>query len=70
MANGIVIVVNGESRQTPAGTTVRSLLDQLGLNAGRVAIEYNLHILPKEKWDETRVTNGDRLEIVQFVGGG
>ena len=70
MSNGIVIQVNGESRPTPAGTTVRGLLDQLGLNAGRVAIEYKLRILPKEKWDETRVTSGDRLEIVQFVGGG
>jgi thiamine biosynthesis protein ThiS len=70
MSNGIVIQVNGESTPTPAGTTVRGLLDQLGLNAGRVAIEYNLRILPKEKWDETRVTSGDRLEIVQFVGGG
>jgi thiamine biosynthesis protein ThiS len=70
MTNGIVIQVNGESRQTAVGMTVRGLLDQLGLNAGRVAIEYNLHILPKEKWDETRVANGDKLEIVQFVGGG
>jgi thiamine biosynthesis protein ThiS len=42
----------------------------LGLNPGRVAIEYNLEILPRTKWDETRVTAGDRLEIVQFVGGG
>jgi thiamine biosynthesis protein ThiS len=70
MTNGIVIQVNGESRETAAGTTVRELLDQLGLNAGRVAIEYNLQILAKTKWEETRVVNGDKLEIVQFVGGG
>jgi len=70
MTNGILIQVNGESRQTQAGTTVRSLLEQLGLNAGRVAIEYNLQILPKAKWGETPVANGDKLEIVQFVGGG
>ncbi len=70
MTNGIVVQVNGESRETAAGTTVRQLLDQLGLNAGRVAIEYNLQILAKTKWEETRVTNGDKLEIVQFVGGG
>jgi len=49
---------------------VRVLLDQLGLNAGRVAIEYNRQILAKVKWEETRVANGDQLEIVQFVGGG
>jgi len=49
---------------------VTVLLGQLGLNRGRVAIEYNQQILPKDKWDETRVASGDRLEIVQFVGGG
>ena len=68
--NQITVLVNGESRETPAGTTVRTLLDQLGLNAGRVAIEYNLQILPKTNWEETTIAPGDRLEIVQFVGGG
>jgi thiamine biosynthesis protein ThiS len=70
MTNGIVIQVNGESRETAAGTTVRELLDQLGLNAGRVAIEHNSLILAKTEWEETRVASGDKLEIVQFVGGG
>jgi thiamine biosynthesis protein ThiS len=40
------------------------------LNAGRVAIERNLEILPRPKWPETRVEAGDCYEIVQFVGGG
>jgi thiamine biosynthesis protein ThiS len=70
MANEITILVNGQSRETPDGSTVLTLLDQLGLNAGRVAIEYNLQILPKTKWEETKVAAGDRFEIVQFVGGG
>ena len=70
MAHGIVIKVNGESRETAAGTTVTGLLAQLGLNAGRVAIEYNLRILPKTKWEATQVASGDNFEIVQFVGGG
>ena len=70
MTNPINILVNGENRETPEGTTVLTLLDQLGLNAGRVAIEYNLQILPKPKWSDTKVAPGDRLEIVQFVGGG
>ncbi|HEY4977836.1 MAG TPA: sulfur carrier protein ThiS [Candidatus Acidoferrum sp.] len=70
MTNAIPVQVNGENRETPEGTTVLTLLDQLGLNAGRVAIEYNLHILPKTKWPETKIIPGDRLEIVQFVGGG
>jgi len=40
------------------------------LHPARVAIEYNFQILPKTKWEETKVAPGDRLEIVQFVGGG
>jgi sulfur carrier protein len=70
MANEIDVHVNGETKQLAPGTSVRALLDHLGLNPGRVAIEYNLEILPKTKWEETRVSAGDRLEIVQFVGGG
>ncbi len=70
MPDAIVIQVNGETRETAPGTTVTGLLTQLGLNSGRVAIEYNLQILPKAKWDDTHVAAGDRFEIVQFVGGG
>jgi sulfur carrier protein len=70
MAEEIHVHVNGEIKELAPGTSVRTLLDHLGLNPGRVAIEYNLEILPKAKWEETRVTAGDRLEIVQFVGGG
>ncbi|HEV2102015.1 MAG TPA: sulfur carrier protein ThiS [Candidatus Acidoferrum sp.] len=70
MANEIRVQVNGETKQLPPGTSVRALLDQLGLNPERVAIEYNLEILPKTKWEATQVAPGDRLEIVQFVGGG
>jgi thiamine biosynthesis protein ThiS len=70
MAKEIVIQVNGETRETAAGMSVTGLLAELGLNAWRVAIEYNLQILPKAKWEETQIAEGDKLEIVQFVGGG
>lgn len=66
----IAVQVNGEKKELAAGVTVRQLLEQLGLNPARVAVEYNLEILPKAKWDATRVAAGDRFEIVQFVGGG
>jgi thiamine biosynthesis protein ThiS len=66
----ITIVVNGESREASGGATVAQLLESLGLRAGRVAIERNLQILPRAEWEVTRVTAGDRYEIVQFVGGG
>lgn len=70
MANEITILVNGETREILPETRVTDLLVQLGLHAGRVAIEYNLRILPRTKWQDTRMAAGDRLEIVQFVGGG
>ena len=70
MSNEILVEVNGEPRETPAGTNVVGLLEQLGLNTGRVAIEYNCKILPRAQWESTRLRVGDRLEIVQFVGGG
>jgi thiamine biosynthesis protein ThiS len=66
----IVIQVNGEQQETPQGTTVAGLLEQVGLNQGRVAVEYNLSILPRSKWADTHISSGDRFEIVQFVGGG
>ena len=68
--DSIQIQDNGEEKHFAAGANVRQLLEQLGLNPARVAIEYNLQILPKAKWEETRVAAGDRFEIVQFVGGG
>jgi thiamine biosynthesis protein ThiS len=70
MSNDILIQVNGETREAPAGMNVVRLLAQLGLNSGRVAIEYNLQILPRAQWEATFLAGGDRLEIVQFVGGG
>jgi thiamine biosynthesis protein ThiS len=70
METTVTITVNGENRAANADATVTDLLRQLGLNAGRVAIERNLEILPRPKWQETRIAAGDRYEIVQFVGGG
>ncbi len=70
MDTGIVISVNGEGRETKAGMTVTGLLGELGLDAGRVAVERNLEILPRPSWPTTQLAAGDRYEIVQFVGGG
>jgi thiamine biosynthesis protein ThiS len=64
------IQVNGETRPATLGSNVIDLLRELGLEDGRVAIERNLEILPRQKWSETLVVAGDRYEIVHFVGGG
>ena len=64
------ISVNGQTRAAQPGTTVIDLLRELGLDGGRVAIERNLEILPRQRWTDTPVQPGDRYEIVHFVGGG
>lgn len=66
----ITIHLNGESQEVPEGLTVATLLARLQLPADRVAVERNLEILPRDRWSETRLQPGDRLEVVQFVGGG
>lgn len=66
----ISISLNGEAREAPKGLTLAELLDWLKLPQDRVAVERNLKIVPRESWAGTVVEEGDRLEIVQFVGGG
>ena len=64
------LVVNGLGREVPEGQTVLRLLDSLGLPTPRVAVERNGEIVPRELYSETALAHGDRIEIVQFVGGG
>ena len=66
----MTITVNGERREVPDGMSVAALLSHLGLTAGRVAVERNRDVLPRTKWNETRVEANDSYEIVQLVGGG
>jgi thiamine biosynthesis protein ThiS len=69
-AGHIEITVNGEEKKVPSGLNILKLLEQLAIRGDRVAIERNLNILPKDRWQETVVASGDRFEIVHFVGGG
>jgi thiamine biosynthesis protein ThiS len=66
----ITIYVNGETREVPEGLTLAGLLDWLKLPADRVAVERNLAIVPRAQWGETAIQAGDKLEVVQLVGGG
>ena len=66
----MTVTINGESREIPDGLNVAALLAHLGMPVERVAIERNLDILPRARWQETQVQANDRFEIVQFVGGG
>lgn len=64
------LVINGEEKQFTGLSTLLSLVEHLGLQADRLAIELNRDIVPRAKWTETTLAEGDRLEIVHFVGGG
>jgi thiamine biosynthesis protein ThiS len=66
----IEIVLNGEPRATPDGQTVLGLIEQLEIDAARVAIEFDRRILKPTLWAETVLHPGAEIEIVQFVGGG
>lgn len=66
----IRVVVNGEQREVSAGLSLAGLLRTLGMEPSRLAVERNRKIVRREVWAETLVADGDRLEIVQFVGGG
>jgi len=64
------ITLNGEPRDVPDACTVDQLLQHLGVPAVRVAVEVNLDIVPKARHSEHRLTAGDEVEVVSFVGGG
>ena len=64
------ITVNGEPRTALPGTTVAVLIASLGMDPDRVAIERNQEVIPRRTWKEATVTEGDKLEIVAFIGGG
>ncbi|NJR69784.1 MAG: thiamine biosynthesis protein ThiS [Synechococcales cyanobacterium CRU_2_2] len=66
----VSLQVNGEEKSCPATTRLPDFLMQLGLNPRLVAVEYNGEILHRQFWDETRMEEGDRLEVVTIVGGG
>ena len=64
------LTINGEERLFEGPLSLAGLLEHLGLKLDRVAVEYNRSILARPQWAETSLADGDRLEIVQFVGGG
>ncbi|BAK76439.1 thiamine biosynthesis protein ThiS [Pseudogulbenkiania sp. NH8B] len=64
------VLVNGEPTELATPLTVRQLLERLELQGRRVAIERNGDILPRSRYDDTRLAEGDRFEIIIAVGGG
>jgi len=66
----ISIIINGDEHKVDKGLHLVALLENLELDPAKVAIERNLEIVPKSRYEEIELLEGDRLEIVHFIGGG
>ena len=64
------LTVNGETRMLEGAPNVAALVAALGLDGRKVAVERNLEIVPRSAYQETSLEDGDRIEIVHFIGGG
>ena len=69
MEVGFVIKVNGKE-ENAAGKTVAEVIESSGYNKARIAVELNMEIIPKARYGETILKDGDTMEVVSFVGGG
>ncbi|MDC7674639.1 sulfur carrier protein ThiS [Asticcacaulis machinosus] len=65
----VKILLNGESREVGAAN-ILALIEEIGIEARKLAVEQNLEIVPRSQYHETAISEGDRIEIVHFVGGG
>ena len=65
-----MIIVNGEEFEIDSGSSVAKLVEKRGLDRSRVAVELNGEIVPRGTFDDTLLHDGDKVEIVHFVGGG
>jgi thiamine biosynthesis protein ThiS len=66
----VKVTVNGTEKTVPDGFTLGQLVRELGLEKNPIAIELNLRVVPRDRHGQTRLAEGDRLEIVTLVGGG
>ncbi len=66
----VIVHINGEEKEVGAGLNVAQLLEHLGVRPGRVVVELNRDVLPRDAHGTTVLKEGDSLEIVHFVGGG
>lgn len=64
------IVLNGDPYDVPGPVTIAGLLERLDIDSRRVAVERNLVVLKRTLFETTEVSDGDQIEIVNFVGGG
>ena len=63
-------MLNGKERVVAAGMTLPELLDELGVNRRLVAVAHNGEVIPRDRYEEVALRDGDAVEIVRMVGGG
>ena len=68
--SNLSLVVNGEPRSAPLGCTLEQLVDSLGLGRKRIAVAVNLDVIPRSSFAVHGLATGDRIEILEAVGGG
>lgn len=68
--SSVQVIVNDDPRSLPDGTTVADLVASLGLGPRRIAVEVNLQVVPRATYATTPLSDGDRVEVIHFVGGG
>ncbi|MBC7796823.1 MAG: sulfur carrier protein ThiS [Pyrinomonadaceae bacterium] len=66
----ILVTINGERRELSNQFTLTQLLQKLELPLERIAVELNHDVVSRQNWETTKINDGDKLEIVHFVGGG
>ncbi len=66
----MTVWVNSKSQELDDGATLAGLVEKLGMSLQRVAIEVNLELVTRARWADFKLNDGDRIEIVSFVGGG
>lgn len=66
----IAIVLNGEPKEIALGQSILDLVESLSLSTERLAVEHNLKIVKRDHWNRQLLEDGDKVEIIQFVGGG
>lgn len=64
------LMVNGKKLEVAEGATITALLEQLNINPLRVAVQLNLEVIKRERYEKTALNEGDRLEIITFMAGG
>jgi sulfur carrier protein len=64
------LIINGQEQSFDSTLSLAALIEKLGMKQDRVAVELNREIVRREAWAETKLSEGDKLEIVHFVGGG